>query len=54
MKREIFVALFIRLGCAVLLGKTGNVGADLSQTLSMTSDFQGKFDQTVASNSDSL
>lgn len=52
-ERKIF-PLFIGLGCAVSLCKTGKAGAEFTQKYHLATDFQDKLDQTMASTSDSL
>jgi hypothetical protein len=54
MKREIFIPLLIGLDLAVSLGATGTAGVALIQTQHLTSDFQDKLDQAMASTTDSL
>ena len=52
MKREIFIPLLI--GLTVSMGATETAGAALIQTQHLTSDFQDKLDQAMASTTDSL
>jgi hypothetical protein len=54
MKREIFIPLLIGLDLAVSLGATGTARVALIQTQHLTSDFQDKHDQVMASTTDSL
>ena len=54
-KKEIFIPLLIGLvGLAVSLGATGTARVALIQTQHLTSDFQDKHDQVMASTTDSL
>ena len=53
-KIEIFIPLLIGLGLAVSMGATGTARAIFVQTQHLANDFHDKFDQAMATTTDSL